>query len=84
MAKGTVFINQDHCKGCQLCLPACPSGLLQIDSEKLNTSGYHPAMLVDPDHECTGCAICAVICPDVCMTVFREGQLKHQTPLSVN
>jgi len=39
--------------------------------EQLNSHGYHPAQVVDPDGKCTGCALCAVICPDACITVFR-------------
>jgi 2-oxoglutarate ferredoxin oxidoreductase subunit delta len=39
---------------------------------QLNAKGYHPALFVDPDGDCTGCAVCAIICPDVCITVYRE------------
>lgn len=72
MAKGTIFIDQDRCKGCGLCPTVCPQQVIVMEKEKLNGKGYHPAVLVDPDGDCTGCAICAVICPDVCITVYRE------------
>lgn len=72
MAKGTIIIDQDRCKGCGLCPAVCPQGIIHIDEDKLNAKGYHPAALMDPDGQCTGCAICTVICPDVCITVFRE------------
>ena len=72
MAKGTIFIEQDRCKGCILCTTVCPQNVLVMNEEIFNAKGYHPAELVDPDEKCTGCAICAVICPDVCITVFRE------------
>lgn len=78
MAKGTVFIDQERCKGCVLCTTVCPQAVLHMDNAYLNAKGYHPAVLVDPDEKCTGCAVCAVICPDVCITVFRAPPVKRQ------
>ncbi len=72
MAKGTIYIDQNRCKGCTLCTTACPPAIIGMDNDRLNPKGYHPAMLVDPENRCTGCAICAVICPDACITVYRE------------
>ena len=77
MAKGTVFIDQERCKGCVLCTTVCPQDVLFMNENHLNAKGYQPAELVDPDEKCTGCAICAVICPDVCITVFRAPPAKH-------
>lgn len=42
MAKVTV--NEDRCKGCELCVAACPKGIMKLDKAKLNTKGYHPAL----------------------------------------
>lgn len=73
MIKGTVFIDEDRCKGCDLCTIVCPQDVLTLDEHQLNAKGYHPAILVETDDKhCTGCTICAVICPDVCITVLRE------------
>ncbi len=72
MAKGTITIDQDRCKGCILCTTVCPQEVIVMNNDHLNAKGYHPALLADPDDACTGCAICAVICPDTCITVFRE------------
>ena len=73
MTYGTVFIDADRCKGCNLCTLVCPQDVLALDETQLNSKGYHPAILVEVDaSHCTGCAICAVICPDVCITVLRE------------
>ena len=79
MARGTIFIDQERCKGCALCTTVCPQAVLRTDNAYLNDKGYHPAVLVDPDEKCTGCAVCAVICPDVCITVFRAPPVKRQT-----
>jgi 2-oxoglutarate ferredoxin oxidoreductase subunit delta len=78
MARGTIVINQERCKGCGLCQSVCPQNVLAIADDILNSSGFHPAQLVDPEGECTGCAVCAVICPDVCITVFREPAHKRR------
>lgn len=72
MARGTITIDQQRCKGCTLCTTACPQGILAMAQGQLNNKGYLPALLVDPEEHCTGCGICAVICPDVCITVYRE------------
>lgn len=72
MARGTIYIDQNRCKGCILCTTACPQSVIVMDNDTLNGKGYHPALLADPDDKCTGCAICAVICPDACITVYRE------------
>lgn len=71
MAKGRIVINEDLCKGCELCISVCPPGVIKMAADRFTPQGYHPAELVDPDEECTGCVICSIICPDVAITVFR-------------
>ncbi len=68
---GTIQIDTERCKGCNLCSVVCPQEVISM-ATTLNGKGYHPAELIDPAGECTGCAVCAVICPDVCITVLRE------------
>lgn len=82
MAKGTIVIDEERCKGCELCTTVCPQDVIRMDSSTLNAKGYHPALLDDPDEACTGCAICAVICPDVCITVYRETPARQRASLS--
>lgn len=71
MASGRIIINEERCKGCELCFSACPPGVIG-PSKFLNSHGYRPASLIDPDHLCTGCALCATVCPDTAITVFRD------------
>ena len=68
--RGTVLIDSNRCKGCQLCVHVCPQGVLKM-SDDYNVKGYHPVMLDESENFCTGCSVCAVICPDVVFTVFR-------------
>ncbi len=71
MARGTVLVRSDRCKGCLLCVAACPQHVLQPSPDR-NSRGYHPVLLVENGAHCTGCAVCALVCPDVVFTVFRE------------
>lgn len=65
-----ITVDERYCKGCALCVSVCPKGCLALDPDKLNSKGYHPAMLTD-ESLCSGCADCAVMCPDVAITVER-------------
>ena len=68
MAKLT--FQTDLCKGCGLCVNACPKGILRISPNTINKKGHHPAELVD-ENACVGCASCAMMCPDCIITVER-------------
>ena len=62
-------IARDKCKGCELCIGACPHGVLALDVGVVNRLGYHPIRLTDAAG-CTSCALCARVCPDAVFTVF--------------
>ena len=68
MAK--VSFNEDRCKGCGLCVTACPKGIVVLEKEKINAKGYHPATVKEME-KCIGCASCALMCPDTVITVER-------------
>lgn len=68
MAKLT--FKTDLCKGCGLCVEACPKKLLTIAKDKINQKGHSPVEITNPD-ECVGCAFCATMCPDCIITVER-------------
>ncbi len=70
MTRGTVLIDAERCKGCELCVHVCPQHVLRL-SEEYNSRGYHPVVLDESENYCTGCGVCAVICPDVVFTVYR-------------
>ena len=68
MAKLT--FQEELCKGCGLCVEACPKGLLAIARDKINQKGHHPAEITDQE-KCAGCAFCAMMCPDCVIKVER-------------
>ncbi len=68
MAK--VTFKEEICKGCGLCVNACPKQILALEKEKINAKGYHPAVMTDQE-KCIACAFCATMCPDSVITVER-------------
>jgi len=68
--KGWIVVDDLFCKGCELCVHACPQEVLGLEMGRLTPKGYHPAYL--KAEGCTGCAICAVVCPEAALTVYRE------------
>ena len=65
-----VVFLEDRCKGCRLCVDACPANILR-PSGRFNSQGYE---VMEAEGACTGCASCAVMCPDVAIRVFRSGK----------
>lgn len=72
MAKviGAVTVDIDHCKGCELCVVACPTNTLSLKAKEVNDRGYHFAYMSNPE-ACIGCSSCALVCPDACIEVYR-------------
>jgi len=76
LVRGTVVIDAEMCKGCDLCIDACPPGVLVMTTGSVvNTRGYaYPQLLVG----CTGCRACSQICPDFVFQVY-----KYDTPIEI-
>ena len=73
--KGKVVIEREQCKGCYLCIRACPVKALEKDAEP-NSTGTHPARpvgsgLQSGDNKCIACGNCYEVCPDVAIQVFE-------------
>jgi len=66
--KGDIVVNIERCKGCEVCIAACPFECIAM-SEEVNSKGYKFATKVND--ECTGCSNCALVCPDGVITVYR-------------
>ncbi len=74
MSRGTLVIDTEACKGCWLCIDACPPRVLEMTTHTLNSRGYRYPVLLSG---CTGCRACSQICPDFVFQVF-----KYETPVS--
>jgi 2-oxoglutarate ferredoxin oxidoreductase subunit delta len=74
VSRGTVVIESERCKGCELCIPACPPRVLRM-SDGRNAMGLaYPELLAG----CTGCGACLLVCPDFCFEVHQ-----YEEPLTL-
>jgi len=64
-----VRILTDYCKGCELCVHACPKGMLEM-AEELTAIGVRPAR-PKGDAQCTGCTLCYQVCPDAAIEIWQ-------------
>lgn len=76
LTRGTVVIDTEMCKGCDLCIDACPPQVLVMTTgSAVNSRGYlYPQLLPG----CTGCRACSQICPDFVFQVY-----KYETPIEI-
>jgi len=65
--RGTVMIDAERCKGCELCIPACPPKVLEMSTERNDRGERYPLLSAG----CTGCGACYQVCPDLCFAVYR-------------
>ena len=68
MAK--VTFKKDLCKGCGLCITACPKKIIALSKDEINQKGHHPAEITDQE-KCIVCAFCATMCPDCVIKVEK-------------
>ncbi len=64
-----IIIDKEACKGCALCIKACPKDVIAI-AEESNKAGIFAATPVN-NQKCIGCSMCAIMCPDCCITVHK-------------
>jgi 2-oxoglutarate ferredoxin oxidoreductase subunit delta len=61
--EAALVVNRAWCKGCDLCVDACPVEILALDD--LNR------IVVTDISQCIFCGICAVRCPDFVFVLER-------------
>ena len=67
--RGAIVVDEEKCKGCGVCVPACPTDVIELAKE-VNGKGYHFAFMESPE-ECIGCSNCAIVCPDGVISVYK-------------
>lgn len=58
--RSVVYIDEDWCIGCTLCIPACPTDAIVGSNKRMHTviEAY-----------CTGCELCLPVCPVDCIVL---------------
>lgn len=76
MAKNYIKLDGSLCKGCKVCVEACPKHCIVIGSE-INKMGYQFARF--KNHDCIGCGICFYVCPEPgTITVYKDEEKKKK------
>jgi 2-oxoglutarate ferredoxin oxidoreductase subunit delta len=69
LTRGTVVMDLERCKGCELCIPACRPGVLAMSApDEVNAQGNRYPLLFAG---CTACRACREVCPDFVFEVYR-------------
>ena len=48
--RGAVTVSIERCKGCNLCVVACPTKTLSLQPNEVKDRGYHFAYMANPAH----------------------------------
>lgn len=67
-----LIVQREWCKGCDLCIDACPAGILALDDAE--------RVFVTDISRCIFCGICAARCPDFVFVVERPDALVDGAP----
>jgi 2-oxoglutarate ferredoxin oxidoreductase subunit delta len=70
-----IVISSDRCKGCELCVQACPQQILGM-GKQINNKGYYYAEVVE-QMRCIGCRLCCITCPDMAIEMQVNGAMYH-------
>ena len=80
--RGLLRVSVDECKGCGLCVEACPPKVIGM-SERMNHYGYRTATYAGAG--CTACGICFMVCPEPgAITVLRAVNRPPVAPSGFN
>jgi len=69
-----VWTDENRCKACDICVDACPAGVLAMRYEPHSVLG---AMItVEAPELCIGCNDCELACPDFAIFVADRKEFK--------
>jgi len=69
-----VWVDTARCKACDICVDACPAGVLSMQAEPTSTLGAMISVIA-PD-SCIGCNECELSCPDFAIYVADKKEFK--------
>ena len=69
-----VWVNENRCKACDLCVSVCPTGTLAMRLDEHRVLGKMVEVL-HPE-SCIGCQECELHCPDFAIAVADRKEFK--------
>ena len=73
-ANTPVWLDEDRCKACDICVSVCPAGVLAMRPEPSSTLGAMVEIIAPQD--CIGCNDCELNCPDFAIFVAEKSEYK--------
>ena len=70
MKRFKLFVNEEFCKGCRICVYFCPKDAIKL-SEDFNSKGVNVPIPANMER-CTGCRICEFYCPDFAIAIAED------------
>ncbi len=67
-----ITIDKKYCKGCEICINACPKSVFAMSEERQSFGSLIP--YASEKEKCIGCKLCEMMCPDGCINVERKEQ----------
>jgi 2-oxoglutarate ferredoxin oxidoreductase subunit delta len=61
-----IYINEDLCKGCFICVDCCPMNVY-TPSKEINQKGVH--IPIPEIEKCVKCRLCTLMCPDQVISI---------------
>ncbi|HVI40190.1 MAG TPA: 4Fe-4S dicluster domain-containing protein [Anaerovoracaceae bacterium] len=65
-----ITIDKTYCKGCEICINACPKGVFAMSDERHSAGTLIP--YAKEISKCINCKLCEQMCPDGCINVEKE------------
>ena len=62
-----VWVDENRCKACDICVSVCPAGTLAMEYDTSSTLGAM-VKVIAPE-SCIGCGECELSCPDFAISV---------------
>ena len=69
-----VWVDTQRCKACDICVDACPAGVLSMQQEASSTLGAMISVIAP--ESCIGCNECELSCPDFAIFVADKKEYK--------
>lgn len=69
--RGAIVVDTEHCKGCSLCVVACPTKVIELESG-CKRKGLSLCLYEKSQKLVSAVASCGLVCPDSVITVYKK------------